>query len=94
VWCPDFAKEFGEAATSGVREIAKGATLGDAAETIRKSFAQLAKTFSESFGRSGAENAVLGMVFAHWNQTYVKLKGDESATSGRTQRISPHVPLT
>ncbi len=87
-----FRKEFGEAATSGIREMAKGATLGDAAETIRKSFAQLAKTFSESFGRSGAENAVLGMVCAHWNQTYVELKGDESATLGRNQRINPMCP--
>jgi hypothetical protein len=65
VWCPDFGKEFGEAAISGVREMAKGTTLGGAAETIRKCFAQLAKTFSESFDRSGAENAILGMIAAH-----------------------------
>jgi len=93
-WCPDFAEEFGEAAVSGIREMAKGATLAEAADTTRRSFVQLSKSLSENFGKTGAENAVFGMIAADWNQKHVEVKGDKSATLTRAQTFSARAPGT
>jgi hypothetical protein len=87
-WPMRFAEDFGRAALSSVEEIMRGATLGEAADAMRRNFGSLESAFKESTD----PDAALVWSFAFWNQCHVELKGDGSATLERVGRAIAHGP--